>query len=96
MDITTTNLEAAIIDQKVAGEFRNKRYAFVAIIEDGYSLGVAVENEQGYCPLKGKTFETYDEAKHWATGLNEHIGLTASQAMDIVGSTMFGHGRGRG
>jgi hypothetical protein len=90
MSITNTHLEAAIIDQKVAGEFAGKRYAFTAVIEDGYMLGVAVANEPGYNPINGKTFDTYDEAKVWANGLNQHIGLKYSEAMDIIISTMRG------
>jgi hypothetical protein len=89
-DITTRHLEAAIIDQKVAGEFAGKAYAFVAVINDGYQLGVAVANEPGYNPIQGKRFERYDEAKNWATALNDHIGLSSDEAMDIVGSTMRG------
>jgi len=89
-DITTTHLEAAIIDQKVAGEFAGKVYAFVAVINDGYRLGIAVANESGYSPLHGKTFDHYDEAKRWATALNQHIGLSQDAALDIIGSTMRG------
>ena len=89
-DITNTHLEAAIIDQKVAGEFAGKVYAFVGVINDGYQLGVAVANEQGYSPISGKTFERYEEAKQWADGLNEHIGLSKEKALDIIGSTMRG------
>jgi hypothetical protein len=92
-DITNRHLEAAIIDQKVAGEFAGKTYAFVAVIDEGYKLGVAVKNETGYNPISGKTFRTHDEAKQWADGLNEHIGLSKDEALNIVGSTMFGGGR---
>ena len=89
-DITNTHLEAAILDQKVAGEFQGKVYAFVGVINDGYQLGVAVANEQGYSPIEGKKFDSYDEAKQWAKELNEHIGLSYDAALDIIGSTMFG------
>jgi hypothetical protein len=89
-DITSTHLEAAIIDQKIAGAFAGKRYAFTAVIEDGYMLGVAVADEPGYSPIIGKTFESWDEAKVWANGLNQHIGLKFSEAMDIITSTMRG------
>ena len=47
-DITHQYLEAAIIDQNVAGAFPDKAYAFVAVVNGGYSLGVAVANEKGY------------------------------------------------
>jgi hypothetical protein len=89
-DITTRYLEAAILDQKVAGAFAGKSYAFVAVINEGYRLGVAVANEPGYSPISGKTFDSYDEAKQWANELNDHIGLSRDAALDIVGSTMFG------
>jgi hypothetical protein len=88
--ITTRYLDAAIIDQKVAGEFHGKVYAFAPVIENGYRLGVAVANESGYSPIAGKTFERYDEACQWANELNEHIGLSKDEALDIVGSTMGG------
>jgi hypothetical protein len=89
-DFTTTHLEAAIIDQVVAGEFAGKTYAFVAIIHEGYKLGVAVANESGYSPIGGKMFDSFDEAKTWAKGLNEHIGLSAEQVAHIIISTMGG------
>jgi hypothetical protein len=89
-DITNTHLEAAILDQKVAGAFHGKTYAFVAVINTSrYMLGVAVKDEAGYSPIDGKTFPTYDEAKQWADGLNEHIGLSKDEMLDIVSSTMF-------
>ena len=36
----TTNLEAALLDQKVAGAFHGKRYAYVTVIDDkdGWAL----------------------------------------------------------
>lgn len=90
-DITTTHLEAAIIDQQVAGAFRDSTYAFVAVYgEDGWQLGVAVANESGYSPIVGKTFSDQGEAKRWADGLNAHIGLTDLSAAQIVASTMGG------
>jgi hypothetical protein len=89
-DITTRYLEAAFIDQKVAGEFQGKAYAFVAVVHKGYGLGVAVANEQGYSPISGKSFDSYDEAKQWANELNDHIGLSRDAVLDIVSSTMFG------
>ena len=89
-DITNQYLEAAFIDQNVAGAFHGKSYAFVAIVNGGYSLGVAVANEQGYNAITGKTFSTYEEAKRWASELNKHIGLSVDEALDIISSTMFG------
>jgi hypothetical protein len=91
-DITNTHLEAAIIDQKVAGEFAGKTYAFVAVaFKRGWQLGVAVANEQGYHPITGKTFKRHAEATEWAEGLNEHIGLKKGEWLDIIGSTMRGN-----
>ena len=90
-DITSTHLEAALIDQNVAGTFHDKPYAFVAVIDDNaWRLGVAVANEAGYNPIAGKTFAHRAEAKHWADGLNKHIGLSDTQALDIISSTMHG------
>lgn len=89
-DITTRFLEAAIIDQTVAGTFHGKSYAFVGVMNEGYQLGVAVANESGYNPVAGKKFDSYGEAMQWASELNAHIGLTREAVLDIVGSTMGG------
>lgn len=90
-DITSTHLEAALIDQSVAGAFPDTAYAFTAVIEGGaWCLGVAVANEQGYNPIPGKKFETQGEAKQWADGLNKHIGRDAHSVMAIICSTMGG------
>jgi len=95
-DITSRNLEAAILDQKVAGTFRDKRYAFVTVLaDDGWQLGVAVEDEPGYSPITGKTFQDRAAAREWADGLNQHIGLTTHAAQNIVISTMRGPVRGK-
>lgn len=89
-DITNTHLEAAFIDQNVAGWFPNQRYAFIAVHKEGggWQLGVAVEDEPGYNPIAGKTFTTHREADEWATALNEHIGLSADEALLIIVTTM--------
>ena len=90
-DITTLNLDAALLDQKVAGQFGRKPYAYVSVVAvGGWALGVAVANERGYSPIAGKTFKTMDEADAWADGLNEHIGLTREDRIRIVISTMGG------
>lgn len=90
-DITSTHLEAAIIDQTVAGSFGDKPYAYTAVLFDGgWQLGIAVANEQGYNPVGGKTFDTQSEADKWAKGLNEHIGLSAERVASIIISTMGG------
>ena len=93
-DLTNTNLEAAIIDQKVAGAFHDKRYAFTAVTcSEGFQLGVAIENEQGYHALAGKYFDSYNAATEWADSLNRHIGLSEVEAIHIVCSTMRGKTR---
>lgn len=90
-DITNTHLEAAIIDQNVAGAFSGKTYAFLAVIANGgWRLGVAVANERGYNPISGKTFTDQGEAHRWAHGLNEHIGVDVDTALNIIVSTMGG------
>lgn len=91
-DITTTHLEAAFIDQNIAGALHGQTYAFVAVYMSGteWQLGVAVANEHGYNPIAGKTFAHQAEAKQWADGLNEHIGLSEIEALDIITSTMGG------
>jgi hypothetical protein len=91
-DITDTHLEAAIIDQCVAGAFHDRPYAFVAVIdESGWQLGVAVANERGYNPIAGKTFAAQAEAKQWADGLNAHIGRDEDSVIAIICSTMGGN-----
>jgi hypothetical protein len=92
-DITGTNLEAALLDQQVAGTFHDKDYAYVVVTakgESGFALGIAVANEQGYNPIDGRTFEKEDEARDWANGLNAHIGLDLDTAWAIICSTMGG------
>lgn len=89
-DITHTHLEAAIIDQTVAGAFPGTPYAFVAVIaKDKWQLAVAVANERGYNPIN-QLFESQAEADEWAEGLNRHIGLSADAKFKIVASTMGG------
>lgn len=89
MSITSEHLEAAIIDQTVAGQFAGKRYAFVTVCgKEHYGLAVAVANDSGYNPIGGKNFDSQGEAKAWADGLNHHIGLTDEEALKIILSTM--------
>jgi len=90
-DFTNGNLEAALLDQKVAGMYSGKTYCFVAVVaKGGWQLGVAAANERGYTPIRGKTFDNEKEARAWAQGLNEHIGHTDDEAVRIVVSTMGG------
>ena len=90
-DPTTNDLAAALLDQKVAGEFTGKDYAFVPVVSDnGFGIGVAVANEAGYCPVTGFSFPDYKAAGTFCDGMNKHIGLPDDHAMQIVCSTMGG------
>lgn len=90
MDITSEHLDAAVIDQAVAGEFSGKRYAFIAARkQDAHILGVAVADEVGWSPVEGKQFGSRDAAQDWADRLNTHIGLTTNEAVKIITSSMF-------
>jgi hypothetical protein len=89
MSITSEHLEAAIIDQTVAGTFTGQRYAYMTVGgQNGYELAIAVANQHGYNPVSGKIFGSQGEAKIWADGLNRHIGLTDEDALNIILSTM--------
>lgn len=96
-DPTHNNLSAAILDQKVAGVFEGKDYAYVPVVaERGWSIGIAVANERGYNPIDGHTFPSHEQARTFCDGMNKHIGLPMDHASDIVVSTMGGHSyRGR-
>lgn len=92
MDITQKRLDAAILDQKVAGAFTGKTYAFTPVItkDNRFGLGIAVENESGYSPVTARQF-TWDErisASEFCDSMNKHIGLDALHAAQIVASTM--------
>lgn len=90
-DITSTNLELAILDQKVAGQFSGRLYAYQPVLADhGWKLGIAVQDERGYNPIDGLSYKTESEAKEVANGMNEHIGLNRDQALHIIISTMRG------
>jgi len=97
-DITRTHLAAALLDQKVAGTFRGKRYAYAVIPHENnegwWQLAVTVQGELGYNPIDGIRFDTHTEAKQWADGLNAHLKLSPADAALIVAST-FGNERRR-
>jgi hypothetical protein len=87
--ITSKYLEAALIDQIVAGQFSGLVYAFASVPEPGgWVLGVVVANEKGYSPVRGKVFTTSTECEYWVEGLNAHIGRSPESVMSIVGSSM--------
>ena len=92
-DPTQKSLEAAILDQTVAGVFDDKPYAFVPVIGGStkqWTIGVAVENESGYSPISGGYFEfdSYEKASDFCDGMNKHIGLDDYRAVQIVCSSM--------
>lgn len=88
-DITNGNLPLAFLDQKVAGMFAGKRYAYIAVAAgNGWQLGIAVSQEQGYSPISGVEFDSWDEATKTADGMNDHIGISEAEATLIQVSTM--------
>jgi hypothetical protein len=90
MSITGKYLEAALLDQSVAGTFLDKKYAYVVVwCDGGWRLGIAVANEPGYNPV-AKIFDKEADAREWAKGLNQHIGLSEDDAIAIIASTMGG------
>ena len=90
-DITSLDLEAALLDQLVAGMAQGKVYCFVAVVgyPKGWKLGVAFANEQGYIATT-KDFKTEAEARDYAERMNQHIGRSDDECMRIVISTMGG------
>lgn len=99
MDPTNHNLNAAILDQVVAGSFPpGTAYAFVAILRDDlprqWGLGIAVANESGYNPVSAEatefSWDYYKDADEFAKGMNRHIGIDWKQEAEIIASTMGG------
>ena len=91
-DPTNNSLNAALLDQKVAGIFEGQDYAYVPVVNDnGYGIGIAVANEDGYNPVGGMSFNSYAEARLFADGMNKHIGLPMDHVTGIVCSTMGGY-----
>lgn len=72
----------------------DKRKAYVAVVrEDGYFLGIAVEGESGYHPMKEGSdhagdWGDYERVREAAEDLNERLGLSKVDAAIIVASTM--------
>lgn len=98
-DPTHGNLEAALLDQKIAGLFVGKDYAYAPVMQDNgkWGIGIAVANEQGYSPVLGSKFEwsDYREASRFCDGMNGHIGLPRDHAASLIASTMDGMGYSR-
>lgn len=73
---------------------RNKVFAFVAVVGENYPwrLGLAVANEQGYNPVPEfwANGDDMDAFHAHADELNEAMGLSKDQALNIVASTMRG------
>ncbi len=89
-DPTQKSLEVALLDQKIAGIFGDKPYAYVAVIgnEKPWGFGIAVEDEPGYNPVTGMEFDTKTEVDAFVDGMNMHIGLDEDRAIQIVISSM--------
>jgi hypothetical protein len=90
-DPTVSNLKAALLDQKIAGAFQDVQYAYVpCTLADGFGVGIAVANENGYSPVTGFWFSSYNTAATFCDGMNKHIGLPMDHANSIVCSSMGG------
>lgn len=93
-DPTNKSLAAALLDQKVAGMMGDQSYAYVAVVGGSkqFTIGIAVEGQDGYNPIEGGLFEFdyYDEASTFCDGMNKHIGLDPRRSMEIITSTMRG------
>ena len=90
MDITSTNLGLAILDQRAGGMFGSRPYAYLAIIDgDRWALGIAVANERGYNPT-GLNYADRAEAETVAAGMNKHLNLSDDDTTGIIVSTMGG------
>jgi hypothetical protein len=93
-DPTSKSLEAALLDQKVAGAMGDLSYAYVAVVGGSkqFTIGIAVEGQDGYNPIDGGLFEfdSYDEANVFCDGMNKHIGLDKRRAIEIICTTMRG------
>jgi hypothetical protein len=93
-DPPNTILAAALLDQKVAGQFACKDYAYIAVLKaDGtWGPGIAVANEPGYTPIDSEqfTWKVEADARLFCDGMNRHIGLNEAQVIGITVSSMGG------
>jgi hypothetical protein len=99
-DPTHFCLEYALLDQKVAGIFGSKPYAYTPVLHEmrgKWGVGIAVEDEAGYRPVDGPGIEwdEWVEAEEFCKGMNAHIGLSEPRATDIIGSSMWAAERAR-
>lgn len=102
VDPTNTDLALALLDQRIAGQFQGRRYAYVAVVLDDevaktdldrkncFGLGVAEFDKRGFWPVPAKVFAagTFDDASDIAAGMNIHIGLSEMDSTEIVCSSM--------
>lgn len=94
-DPTHSSLAAAILDQKVAGIFRDKHYAYAPTSDEQtgkFRPGIAVANEDGYHPVDYSDFifDTFEQCSEFCRGMNHHINLPDDYAVAIIASTMGG------
>ena len=96
-DPTTMWLDAALLDQVVAGKFHGRPYAFVPIYRSPdvfsrniWGIGIAVEGEHGHYPVAHPSFTwaARDEAAAFCEGMNRHVGLSPLREVEIVASSM--------
>ena len=75
-----------VIQQKFAG----KLMAFTAVINGpDAGLGIACANEAGYSPVPLMAFSgSYEEAEVEAGRINDLLGLSENQVLDIVSSSV--------
>lgn len=95
LDPTNTDVGLAMIDQYFAGKMGAKRYCFIPVFlvgETGYGLGVAEYNEPGFWPISSGVYtaESWDDATEISIAMNEHIGLTEDQVIEIIAASREG------
>lgn len=85
--------DLAIAEMGIEEKFKGKIWAYTPTITgDIPSLGIAVANEKGYCPISAfhASADTYDEMADHADELNLARGLDVNTAFRIIASTMGG------
>lgn len=86
-------LQQSLLDQKVAGIFRNRNYAFVPVTKDGakpWTIGIAVQDEYGYHEIEGEglDFKWAPDAQAYADAMNDHRRLQPDVVARIIASSM--------
>lgn len=78
--------EKALKERKI----NEGRFAYTAVVgEGGFTLGIAIEEIQGFFPTNYHSVVTYKEAEDWANIINDRR-LSREDACLIVASTMRG------